>query len=75
MGRELVLKITMNGRNITNITFLRVYETVGIGDKAVIQIPQAIIRAQSTQVDTVAGATVTSRAIIEAVNDALSKAR
>jgi uncharacterized protein with FMN-binding domain len=75
MGRELVLKITMNGRNITNITFLRVYETVGIGDKAVTQIPQAIIRAQSTQVDTVTGATVTSKAIIEAVNDALSKAR
>jgi uncharacterized protein with FMN-binding domain len=75
MGRELVLKVTVNGQDITNITFLRVYETVGIGDKAVAQLPKAIIDSDSTSVDTVTGATVTSKAIIQAVNDALSKAR
>lgn len=37
-------------------------------------VPQEIIDAQSTQVDTVSGATFTSVGIINAVNDALSKA-
>jgi uncharacterized protein with FMN-binding domain len=38
------------------------------------EIPQEIIEAQSTDVDTVSGATFTSIGIINAVNDALSKA-
>lgn len=37
-------------------------------------IPSAIIEAQTTQVDTVSGATFTSIGIINAVNDALSDA-
>ena len=37
------------------------------------QIPQAIIDAQSTEVDAVSGATFTSIGIINAVNDALSQ--
>lgn len=75
MGADLVLKVKYENNRITDISFLRVHETVGVSDKALSNVPQAIIRAQSTQVDTVTGATVTSKAIIEAVNDALSKAR
>lgn len=37
-------------------------------------IPQLIVESQSTDVDTVSGATMTSEGIINAVNDALSKA-
>jgi NosR/NirI family nitrous oxide reductase transcriptional regulator len=37
-------------------------------------IPQRVIDAQSTDVDTVTGATMTSRGIIEAVEDALAQA-
>lgn len=37
-------------------------------------IPQLIVEAQSTSVDTVSGATMTSRGIIAAVNDALEQA-
>ncbi len=37
-------------------------------------IPQLIVESQSTDVDTVSGATMTSRGIIEAVNDALAQA-
>ena len=36
-------------------------------------IPDAIIQAQSTDVDVAAGATFSSKGIIAAVNDALSK--
>ena len=48
-------------------------ETLGISDPAIEQIPAAIVEAQSTDVDGVAGATVTSDAIKNAVKDALSK--
>lgn len=37
-------------------------------------IPQLIVESQSTDVDTVSGATMTSKGIMNAVNDALSKA-
>jgi succinate dehydrogenase/fumarate reductase flavoprotein subunit/uncharacterized protein with FMN-binding domain len=75
ISNELVVKVTLdNTKKITNISFLRINETRGVSDRAVALVPQSIIRDQSTKVDIVAGATVTSKAIIEAVDDALSKA-
>ncbi len=48
-------------------------ETEGIGTKAIEQLPDAIVAANGTEgVDAVAGATVTSKAIFTAVNEALS---
>jgi succinate dehydrogenase/fumarate reductase flavoprotein subunit len=75
MGADMVVKVKYENNRITDIGFLMLHETVGVSDRAVAQVPQAIIAANSTTVDTVTGATVTSRAIIQAVNDALSKAR
>jgi succinate dehydrogenase/fumarate reductase flavoprotein subunit/uncharacterized protein with FMN-binding domain len=75
MGTELVVKVKLEGGKISAIEYVRVHETVGISDKAIVNIPKAIISAQSTKVDTVTGATVTSKAIIQAVEDALSKAK
>jgi uncharacterized protein with FMN-binding domain len=75
MGGELIVKVRMNGSRIASIEVVQQHETIGIGDKAVTAIPAAVISAQSTQVDTITGATVTSKAIIDAVNDALSKAK
>ena len=48
-------------------------ETAGVSDPAFETIPDAIIAAQSTEVDAAAGATFSSKGIMEAVNDALSK--
>ena len=48
-------------------------ETPGICDPAMQKIPQAIIDAQSTEVDAVTNATQTSNAIMQAVKDALSQ--
>jgi uncharacterized protein with FMN-binding domain len=76
IGTDLVLKVTLDSaKKITAINFLSIHETRGVSDRAIALVPQAIIRANSTQVDTIAGATVTSNAIIQAVNDALSKAK
>lgn len=73
MGGTLTVKVTMDGDKIANIEIVSQSETPDIAKAALETIPQAIIDAQSTEVDTVAKATVTSKAIIEAVNDALSK--
>ncbi|MBP3700995.1 MAG: FMN-binding protein, partial [Lachnospiraceae bacterium] len=49
-------------------------ETSGIADPALEQIPAAIVAAQSTDVDVVAGASFASRAIMTAVDDCLVQA-
>lgn len=72
-GGDVKVKVTMDGDKIAKIEVLEQNETVGISDPAFAQIPDAIIAAQSTDVDTVSGATITSKALIEAVNDALSQ--
>ena len=50
-------------------------ETQGIGSKAVEQLPELIVKANGTEgVDGVSGATITSKAIFSAVEDALAQA-
>ncbi len=67
------VKVTMDNDKIANIEVLEHSETLGISDPAFNTIPQAIIDAQSTSIDVASGASVTSEAIMNAVNDALSK--
>ena len=45
-------------------------ETVGISDAAVKQMPARIVDAQSLKVDAVSGATLSSQAAVDAVNEA-----
>ncbi|MFI3283747.1 MAG: FAD-binding protein, partial [Erysipelotrichaceae bacterium] len=73
IGGALYVVVTMDGSTIVNIEVVSHSETDGISDPAFETVPSAIIDAQSTEVDTVSGATITSNAIIEAVNDALSQ--
>lgn len=74
LGGELIVKITMDGDKITAIELVKHSETAGVSDPAIEKVPAAIIAANSTEgIDTVSGATITSKAIIAAVKDALSK--
>ncbi len=73
IGGEVKVKVTMDGDKIAKIEVLSHNETAGISDPAFKTLPDAIIAANSTQVDAVTGATKTSEALIAAVNDALSK--
>ena len=51
-------------------------ETQGVGSKAIEQLPAKIVEANGTDgVDGVSGASVTSKAIFTAVNDALDQAK
>ncbi len=72
MGGTLSVKVTMDGEKIAKVEVVSHTETAGISDGAIEKIPAAIVEKQSTDVDTVSGATVTSKAIIEAVNAALA---
>ncbi len=74
-GGEVKVKVTMNGDKIEKIDVLSHTETAGVSDPALSTIPQAIIDAQSAEVDAVSGATVTSKAIMDAVANALSQVK
>jgi uncharacterized protein with FMN-binding domain len=75
MGGEVTVKLTMNGSRIASVEVVSHGETPGISDKAIANIPGMIVSAQSVQVDTVSGCTVTSNAIKEAVAKALAQVK
>ena len=72
MGGALEVSVTVAGGKITAVDVLSHQETPGISDPALEKLPAAIVEAQSTDVDGVASATVTSNAIKGAVDAALS---
>ncbi len=74
-GGEVKVKVTMDGDKIAKIDVLSHTETAGISDAAFNTIPDAIIAAQSTSVDVAANATVTSKAIMAAVENALAQVK
>lgn len=73
IGGDVVVKVTMIGDKIKNVEVISQTETPGISDPALEKLPAAIVAANSPEVDTITGATVTSKAIIAAVKDALAK--
>ncbi|MCI8474669.1 MAG: FMN-binding protein [Oscillospiraceae bacterium] len=75
MGGDLHVKVTLDNGKITKVEVLDNKETPGIGTKAIESIPDAIVKANSVEVDNVSTATITSKAIKEAVADALSQAK
>lgn len=71
---DITVSVTLSETEITDVTITAQQETEGIADPALEQIPSAIVAAQSTQVETVSGATITSQGIIDATNAALESA-
>ena len=74
MNGELTVSVTFDNSSIKKITIDKHQETVGISDAAIKQIPEQIIKMQSLAVDTVSGASVTSKAILSAVSSAVEQA-
>lgn len=72
MGGAVKVAVTVSGGKIAAVEVVEHSETAGISDPAIEQIPAKIVEAQSTDVDAVTGATVTSEAIKAAVKTALS---
>lgn len=69
---DLKVAVTVKDDKITNVEIVSNNETKG--KEAINVVPKEIIDTQSTSVDVVSGATMTSKGIMEAVNDALSQA-
>lgn len=70
----LQVNVQISNDVITSITITSHNDTPGFADRALEEIPSKIIASQSTNVDVISGVTYTSKGIINAVNDALSKA-
>ena len=75
IGGTVALTVTLNDDGeIVAIDIIQQNETQGIGSIAIEQLPDAIIAAQSVDIDGVTGASMTSRAIFDAVRQALEEA-
>ena len=74
IGGAVKVAVTVSETAIEKVEVLAHSETAGICDPAIERIPAAIAEKQSLAVDTVAGATITSRAILEAAEAALTAA-
>lgn len=73
-GGNIEVTVTIEGGKITAVEPGAHQETAGISDGAFEQLPQAIIDAQSAEVDSVSGCTFSSDGIKAAVQDALNQA-
>ncbi len=71
---DVTVQVVYEDNEIKSVTVTDQKETEGIADPALEQIPAAIVDAQTPNVETVSGATVTSEAIINATKAALESA-
>ncbi|MBE5809518.1 MAG: FAD-dependent oxidoreductase [Clostridiales bacterium] len=73
-GGDLTVKVVIAGGKIASVEVVSHTETPGISDAPIASVPAAIVAGNTVDVDTVAGATVTSNAIIDAVVKCLEQA-
>lgn len=71
----MVVRVTYKDQAIQNVEVVQHHESEDVGLVAVSKIPEEIVAANSTEVDAISGASASSRAIKEAVNDALKQAK
>lgn len=70
-GGTITATVTMDGDTITAVTFDAPDETPDVGGAALDTLSEEIVAANGTDIDAVAGATVTSQGCIDAVQAAL----
>ena len=68
---EVRVQVTLSGGTITQVDAEAPLDTPEIAGPALLALCQAVLEANTTSVDLVAGATVTSRAFLRAVDQAL----
>lgn len=70
-GGPLKVEVEMKGEDVVSVKVTSHSETEGVGTRAIDALPDMIVKADSTDVESVTGATITSRAIKEAVSQAM----
>ena len=73
-GGEMKVEVTISGGAITAVNVTEHQETEGICEPAIERIPKTIVDNQSVLVDAIAGATITSDAILDAVKSCIEQA-
>ena len=73
-GGDVNVTVTFADGKITKVEVEGKDETVGVGSNAIDALPAKIVEANGTNVDVVAGATITSKAIFSAVEQAIAEA-
>ena len=73
-GGEILVALTIDNGVIVDVNVIDHSETPGIANPAFDQLIEAVLAAQSSDVDTITAATYTSRAFISAVQEALAQA-
>lgn len=71
---DVKVEVTVSANKIESVKVVEQQETESIAAEALTTVPEAIVKNQSANVDTVSGATITSKAIIEAAKNALEQA-
>ncbi|WP_071393546.1 flavocytochrome c [Bacillus tuaregi] len=74
MNGDVKVEVVLDESSIKSVKVLEHQESEGISDPAIEKIPQQIVDAQGLGIDTVSGASFTSKAILEAVTIALKEA-
>ena len=69
------VEVTTSADKILSVKIVDQKETEGIGSKAVAALPAEIVKAQSANVQSIAGASVSSAAIKKAVQECLNQAQ
>ncbi len=70
----ITLEVVLSETEIVSITVIEENETPDLGGKALSTMLPLIVESQSVDVDTMSGATITSKAIIEIVTKILADA-
>ncbi len=73
-AKPIHLTLTVSDEKIENIEYTAEGETPTVGGAALPQLVENVLEAQSSQIDGVSGATVTSTGFFTALNDAITQA-
>ena len=74
-GGEVTVEVTVNYMHITGVEVIEQSETAGIGPQAFETLISEMLDTGSPDVDSVTGATISSKAFLDAVDNALREAR
>ncbi|AOY76242.1 FMN-binding protein [Clostridium formicaceticum] len=71
---DIEVEVVIEDGKITKVEIISAGDTPGISDAAINALPEAVLEAQSLEIDAVSNATRTSEGIIQAVKAALKNA-
>jgi uncharacterized protein with FMN-binding domain/succinate dehydrogenase/fumarate reductase flavoprotein subunit len=75
IGGDVVVTMTFDANKITDVVIDASHETPGIGQAAAPKLKEALLKMQTSEVDTISGASVTSSAVRKAAAKCIQQAK